>query len=241
MSTITAALCDDDPTWLVQAEHVLEDYAHHSGMVLDLQAFSDGTTMLATCPQAPDVLFCDIELGPDKNGIDLVQEVKCAWPSCQVVYVTNYLRYAPDVYVTEHLWFALKDTFEDRLPEIMEKLAHQMEDVSHALAVETTDHSLLSLSCTHIVSLERRGRETVITCDDGCSYQVPDRLPTLLDRLPQRLFVQCHGSFAVGLSHVRLVKRDAIVMSGGVEIPLSRRHARAFRDRYLDWVDDHAL
>ena len=31
------------------------------------------------------------------------------------------------------------------------------------------------------------------------------------------------------------------VMQGGEEVPLSRRYARSFRERYLDWVEDHAL
>ena len=241
MSTITAALCDDDPSWLGHTARVLDAYAQRTNTTLNLLSHSDGAAMLENCTQTPDVLFSDIELGSDQNGIDLVQEVKRAWPSCQVVYVTNFLRYAPEVYVTDHLWFVLKDSFEERLPEIMEKLARQMEDGARSLAAETTDHDLLSIPCTHIVSLERHVRETLITCDDGCRYQVPDRLSMLIDRLPQRLFAQCHGSFIVGLGHVRLVRRDAIVVHDGTEIPLSRRYARSFRNRYLDWVDDHAL
>lgn len=241
MSTIRAALCDDEPTWLEQAEHLLDDFARRSGMNITIEAFTDGASLLEGCDQTPDVLFCDVEIGTTERGIDLVQAVKQAWPSCQVVYVTNFLRYAPDVYVTEHLWFVLKDTFEERLPEIMGKLVRQMEDGSCSLASETTAHELLSLPCTEIVSLERKGRVTIIACDDGNSYQVPDRLPALLERLPRRLFAQCHGSYAVSLSHIRLVGRDALFLHDGAQVPLSRRFAHSFRERYLDWVDDHAL
>ena len=45
----------------------------------------------------------------------------------------------------------------------------------------------------------------------------------------------------VGLAHVRLVRRDSIVLDAGMEVPLSRRFARGFRERYLTWADDHAL
>lgn len=241
MSTIRAALCDDEQAWLERAEQSLDAFARRSGMGISVEAFSDGASLLTSCTQPPDVLFCDIEIGSSESGIDLVKEVKCAWPSCQVVYVTNFLRYAPDVYVTEHLWFVLKDTFEERLPEVMGKLVRQMEDGSRVLATETIGHDLLSLPCARIVSLERKGRVTTIICDDGNEYQVPDRLPSLVERLPRRLFVQCHGSYVVGLAHVRFVGRNAIVLHDGVEVPLSRRFARAFRERYLDWADDHAL
>ena len=62
------------------------------------------------------------------------------------------------------------------------------------------------------------------------------KLVVELNRLPDRLFARCHGSYAVGFKHVRLLKRDSLVVQGDAEIPLSRRYARAFRSQYLVWV-----
>lgn len=126
-------------------------------------------------------------------------------------------------------------------PSCSNSRIHSLEDGSKALALQTTDHGILSISCTQIVSFERSGRTTIVTLADGSRHLVSDRLTDLLERVPQRLFARCHGSFAVGLEHVRMVKRDSIVMRGGAEVPLSRRYARSFRERYLDWVEDYAL
>ena len=241
MDLIRVALCDDEPEWLESSRRSLESFAEHNGYEFEIGSYGDGQFMLNEREVAPDVLFCDIELGEDKSGIDIVREVSREWPSCQIVYVTNFLRYAPEVYVTEHLWFVLKDRFEERLPEIFEKLLRQMEDGSKALTLQTTDRDILSIPCTQIVSFERRGRTTTVTLSDATQHLVPDRLKDLLERVPQRLFARCHGSYAVGLGHVRLVGHDSIVMQEGEEVPLSRRYARSFRERYLDWVEDHAL
>ena len=92
-----------------------------------------------------------------------------------------------------------------------------------------------------LLSLERKARVTTIEVQTGEAYQVPERLALLLARLPERLFARCHGSFAVGLAHVRLVRKDAIVVDTGTEVPLSRRYAGSFRERYLDWAESHAL
>jgi DNA-binding LytR/AlgR family response regulator len=241
VSAIRAVLCDNEPSWIETATRVLSEYGRESGCELKVTSYTSPNELLESNELAPDVLFCDIELGETENGIDLVGGLSHRWPRCQVVYVTNFLRYAPEVYVTEHLWFVLKDSFAERLPSVIESLLRQMEDGSKTITIETVSHELLSLPCTQIVVLERRARVTSITCVSGDTYVVSDRLVALMERLPQRIFAQCHGSFVVGLSHIRMVRHDTILLDGGIEVPLSRRFVRGFRERYLDWADDHAL
>jgi len=241
VSILRVALCDDEQSWLDESARILRAYAQQTDLLLELSSYHEGHELLEKQTEAPDVLFTDIELGPNESGIDLVRLVARRWPRCQIVYVTNFLRYAPEVYVTEHLWFVLKDHFANRLPEIMEKLEHQMNDDGRVLLLETIEHEMLSLPCPQIASLERRGRATIIKATEGNCYQVPDRLPTLLDRLPGRVFVRCHASYAVNLNHVRVVRTDTMVLDDGSIIPISRRYARNFRNRYLDWADDHAV
>ena len=241
MSVVRAAICDDEQSWLDEAQQILTSYAREEGLDLPLASYGTSHDLLAATEPSPDVLFCDIELGDSDNGIELVRKVASRWPSCQIVYVTNFLRYAPEVYVTEHLWFVLKERFAERLPEIMEKLQRKMEDDSRSLMVKAVTHETLLLPCPKLVSLERRGRTTFIREVGGRVFEVPDRLPALLERLPSRSFARCHASFAVNLSHVRLVRQDTIEMDDGSLIPISRRFAHGFRDGYLDWADDHAV
>ena len=241
METIHVAICDDEQTWRSHASRALDAYALKAEIKLDIRSYASGAELLAADTPAPDVLFADIKLGPTQNGIDLVHEVAKVWPSCQIVYVTNYLRYAPDVYSTDHLWFVLKDQFEERLPEVMEKLGHHLDDAGHLLTLETLDHTYLSIPCSRVISLERKGRTTTILIADDEPRLVADRLPSLLERLPERLFVRCHGSFAVNLAHVQLLTASAITMDDGSQVPVSRRYSRVVRERYLDWADDHIV
>lgn len=239
---LNIAICDDEKSWLEESVQALQSYASSSGLDLSIESYTSGADMLCSVKSAPDLLFCDIELnGEGISGIDLVGEVNRMWPNCQMVYVTNFLRYAPDVYVTEHLWFALKEQFEERLPEIFTKYLRQRTEKNAVLAVTTTDRELLSIPCEDILCFERRGRTTTITMRDGTNYIVPDRLPDLLDRLPRSSFARCHGSFAVNLAYVRAVGKDSVTLAGGATVPLSRRISRGFRDHYLDWVGAHAV
>lgn len=241
MNKLSVILCDDEPTWLRRGEQFLRAYARSELIELELSTYESVESLLTGQTAAPDALFCDIELESGENGIDLVGKVNSLWPHCQVVYVTNFLRYAPEVYVTEHLWFVLKDDFERRLPEILQKLMRKIEDEAYTLSLETIGGELIALPSDRILKLERTGRVTRISVDDGETVEVSERLPSLLDRLPRRSFARCHGSFAVNMGHVFAIRLDSIDLDDGSMVPLSRRYARLFRERYLDWADDHAV
>lgn len=241
METIRAAICDDERSWLTHAERSLSAYALDAGIRLDLRSYTSGDELFAADDLAPDVLFADIKLGSSQDGIDLVHQVMQTWPACQIVYVTNYLRYALDVYSTDHLWFVIKDQFDERLPEVMEKLRRHLNDADRQLALETLDHTFLSVPCSQVIALERKGRTTTVFMAGGEPYLVADRLPNLLERLPERLFMRCHGSFAINLAHVQLLTSDTITMDDGSRVPVSRRYSRVVREKYLEWADDHTV
>lgn len=235
------AMLDDDEGWVEKASAVMCSYANQGGLALSTYLWKSATDLLEGQEVAPDALFVDIELEDSVNGIDLVREAAKRWPRCQVVYVTNYLRYAPDVYVTDHLWFVLKDDFEKRLPEILEKLARRLDEKRLTLQVKTLERVTVLLPCTSIVYLERKGRATIIHLERGDSHRVADKLVDLLDRLPESVFARCHGSFAVNLGHIRVLRADTLTMSDGSEVPVSRRYAPMLRSGQLEWADRHAV
>lgn len=237
MKTLHAALLDDNEAWLSKEADILHAYARQAGLLLELSAHTSSLALLAAGIPAPDVLFSDIEMGEDDSGISFAQHVHSIWPACQVVYVTNHLRYALDVYTTEHLWFVLKDQFEQRLPEVLSKLLRQMDERDAVIVLKTTSHELVSVPCSDVVYLERNGRITKVYVAGGATYQVPDRVATLLDNLPSESFARSHGSFAVNLSHVRGIDADTVRTTDDWEVPLSRRFTRGFKDAFLGWAD----
>ena len=69
----------------------------------------------------PDIIFMDINLeNSSASGIDLIHKVNFLNPSCQVIYISQYLEYASDVYDTRHTYFMNKE----RLSELLGKALH---------------------------------------------------------------------------------------------------------------------
>ena len=114
-------ICDDDKVWGRRASNIIGEYRKKTSLDVEIQYFPDKESLLNYEGDPIEALFLDIELG-DGNGIELAEEVHKKWSSCLIIFLTNHLSYATDVYRTEHIWFALKEQFQSRVGEIFDRI-----------------------------------------------------------------------------------------------------------------------
>ena len=95
-------ICDDDAIWCRKAEQIIYKYADQTETELEVICFMIPEELNSYEGYPLDMLFMDIVLenNEEKNGIDLVAMVNKKWKDCQIIYLTNYLFYATEVYHT---------------------------------------------------------------------------------------------------------------------------------------------
>ena len=102
------AVCDDNRELLEAAAERLRIYFEGEEIVLSL--FETGEALLNSVREK-DCLYqlaiLDIELG-EMNGIEVGDELNRLLPDCQIIYLTGYLDYAPEVYSTRHTYYVYK-------------------------------------------------------------------------------------------------------------------------------------
>lgn len=231
------AICDDDEGQRIEAAETLARFADDRRLDMAIETF-DSTDRFLTDgnPGLFDIVFMDIEFNGSPEGIDAVQRTNEVAPMCQVVYLTNYLQYSVDVYRTDHVWFVLKNQFEERLPEVFEKIGRINEARHQFFVVATRESGLVKIPCKDVLYLERQTRISRIVCRTAV-YEANDRLTVLMEKLPQTTFVFCHSSFVVNMPRVAELHSTQIVMENGDTLPVSRRYAKGFRQRYFKWAD----
>ncbi len=229
------AVCDDNKNWLDQASAIIHMFAEENGLQPVLFLFSDTDVLLQEQKEPFDLIFMDIVLGREKNGIQIVKMINERWPACQIVYLTNYLGYAMDVYETEHVWFVLKSQFKDRLPVVFERVKHRLEHGLNLFVFTASDQEIVTLDCGKIRYLERSGRLTSIVTEDRV-YYTRDKIAPLLERLPAGDFLRCHSSYIVYLPAVQSIQKDRLLMKDGSVIIISRSYQKEFRRSFLEWA-----
>lgn len=220
------AICDDDVVQLhiIQEElkkNIGEDLSY-SVDTFDGETAFDNMLQSGSCPY--DIIFMDIVLG-DKStsGIELIHKVNFLNPSCQVIYISQYLEFASDVYDTQHIYFLNKE----RLPELLGKALHTaIKNISR-----TDNNNYLYFSIrkkqykipqNDILYMERNLRETTIVTRND-EFKISEKIDLLLQRLPS-YFVTCHRSYAVNLRLVSSIHQYAVAFPNGKSIPVGRTH-----------------
>lgn len=245
-----AAICDDSRAWLERASEVLETYLKKHGLDVRIFCYNDTEKCIEELPQGAGVLFMDIEWEPaDKNdtavnitpkGIEAAAKINERYPNCRIVYLTNHLGYALDVYNTEHAWYVLKEQFEERLPEVFEKIGRLEEESRQDIVLRTDDGRVVRTLCSEICYAERNGRKTRVVTDED-ALVIREKISELEKMLPSSGFARCHNSIIVKLTKVKEIYRGHLVLADGTELLISRGRSKTFRAEYMNYTKDRSL
>ena len=117
-------LCDDNEVFLSETEKMIS--AEYKG-VLNVTVSKTIAEALAEISEINmDIAVLDIEMDKE-SGIDLARILNEKFPDCRIIYLTNHISYASDVYSTDHTYFVLKDDMDKNLPRAIEKAVNEKE------------------------------------------------------------------------------------------------------------------
>ena len=233
-------ICDNEALWRDKEERILREYFQKNGVNHHITKFETAEEMFSFNAHSLDVLLLDIELGDTDsgNGIAVAKKINEKWPDCEIIYVTNYLLYATDVYETGHVYFVLKDQFEDRLYAVINKVRQTYNAKKKNIIFSVINKGIINLSPDEIIYFERDKRITKVITDDGI-YEVWDSMNKIMEKLPLKEFVRCHNSYIVHLNAVKKLDKTQFVMKNNDKIGISRSYLKHAKDAYMSWAEDY--
>lgn len=229
-------ICDDNEIILKKYKMILEGYldAHNICFTLNLFSTPDRVLLFAKHNYI-DLAFLDIELAGE-NGIELAKKLNYLQPGCQIVYLTNYLEYATEVYDTRHNAYVLKKQFPERVAQVMEKVLASMKRDEKKIAISDGKNMFLLLE-KELVLVERCQRYTILHMENGEKYKTKEKLLEVEKLLDKKLFMRCHNSYLVSMMHIKQYRRNAVLLDNDTEITISRQYIKPVREQFLGFCD----
>ena len=212
MEPIRALIADDDAGMRLLMRKLLEK---SGGFVLCGEA-SDGAELLALAAEHhPQLVLLDVEM-PGVSGVDCARELQDSDPHTILIFATAHDKYMADAFEVYAFDYLLKPFKAERALATLERaksVLRTREDAARsAKPVEPRPQSgriLLKhrdgvsvINMEDILLVQREERATVLyTVNDG-RYVTGDSLADIEARLDPALFMRCHKSYIINLSHV---------------------------------------
>ena len=230
-------ICDDDKQWRESCKRTLEGFSSMIKLTMEIRCFATAEELLEYKDTPLDAVFLDIELGR-KNGIFVAKKLNKTKPNCKIIYMTNYLHYATEIYNTEHIWFVVKKHFQDKVGEIISRILREFESKTSRIVLKTLKNEVISIVPSDIYYLEREKRGTrVVTVWD--EYHVKERMSDIVPQLSELDFSQYHNSYVVNFRYVKELQKDMYILYGEADkeqiVQISRRYVQKTREDFLKW------
>ena len=178
--------------------------------------------------EQPELLFMDIEM-PYINGIDFLSGIR---NPPKVIITSAYEQYALKGYelnVTDYLLKPISfDRFLKAVNRVHELLQKEQESTPEPYLFVKTDKLLKKVTIQDILFIESMGNYVLI--HTASSKEITySPLKSLLEFLPDNLFIQVHRSYIVQTSKVQAIEGNMLII-GTHKIPI----ARNLRDEVLN-------
>lgn len=216
---------DRDVQAVYYKEIICRELAGHELNLKHYQSAEDCLADHAFLEEA-DIFLIDIQL-EGSSGIELGKRLIKTYPQIKIIFISGYIRYAPEVYEVPHVYFVWKPDLEVRLPQALQMACRQSR--RSILPLNWKGHRKF-IFMDDIMYIERELRKSRIVLPEQEHY-VYMTLEELMDRLQEQRFIRIHKSYIVNFDHISEFCRQSIVLRDGTQLPVSRTYRAAVSER----------
>lgn len=237
---IKTVIIDDEPL----AIEVIQNYCNTLPEICVLKTFTSPVEALGFIHKNNvDLVFLDIQM-PQLSGLEFIDTLAY---KPMVIFTTAYPQYAVDGFELEAVDYLVKPISYKRFLKAFNKLNTVKEEpatpVLPALpAISTTaaaednfvfvkaEYGSVKLFISEITYIEGLKDYLKINLSTGKYILTLSNFKTLLEKLPEKLFIRVHNSYVVNLTYVDSVQRNRILINN-MRIPISESYKKPFFDR----------
>ncbi|MBO0842969.1 MAG: response regulator transcription factor [Nocardioides sp.] len=187
-----------------------------------------------------DAVFLDIQM-PGLSGLELARILGRFRTPPAIVFVTAHEEHALTAFDLRAVDYVLKPVRAERLTETVERLAAQRSPSEKGAGSSAEDLQIpvelggvtRFVRRSDILHVEAQGDYARLHTAAG-SHLLRVPLTQLEQEWGQARFARIHRSLLVNLAHVKELRseggRCSVVLAGGAELQVSRRHTRQLKD-----------
>ena len=183
-----------------------------------------------------DIVFMDVEM-PEMNGIEACHMLAEANPHTLFVMITSHDQYIDDAFRLHAFRFLTKPIDWDRFDHCLQEAVYISNTYNTKINIVHKDGTA-TLYTDEIIAVEPSHKKSIIHTVLGI-YKSPMDMNYWETQLNFAGFYVPSRGFVINFEHVKRIdkERQVVIMEGGIEVCISRRKSKDFKNSYLTYLN----
>lgn len=237
---VRIAICDDNRFFLENLRASIRKFLDSHRIAAEIHIYECAEAipepLLASC----DLFFLDIDLENDNyNGIDLARKIRQVRQDSVIIFVTNYIEYAPEGYEVQAFRYLLKSEIKKKLERFLTQALAKLQVEQQSLDIVIAGEPYRVL-LSEILYIESQAHVAVIYAQKKGSKSVKEyRFYSSLTKLEEQLsaqgFLRIQKSYIVNMRHLAKLQCKEAVLDNGIVLPVSEKNYSIQKKQYMLW------
>ena len=233
-------LCDDNPCFLEKLRENIRAILKRNKQDSVIYAYSSMEDIPIELISQTNMFFLDIDFASHAyTGIDIARRIRSQNRNTIIIFVTNYIQYAPDGYEVQAFRYLLKSDISTKLEhcllQAIERLTLDDETMMITVAGET-----IVLPLTDILYLEAQAHNVSIFVQAAGEtrpkqYRIYATLSSMEQQLGNQGFLRIQKSYLVNMRRLSKYQCTEAVLDTGMSLRVSQKIYSEQKKKYLLW------
>lgn len=175
-----------------------------------------------------DLVLLDIRMG-EMDGVELAHKLRDEGFLGQIIFTTDYAEYVWEGYKVSALDFLMKPVDYSSCAVLLDKVQNTIREQKYYIC--QTSEMTVRIPYEEILYFEANLHYIIVNTIKN-QYITRSSLSEVVQTIDADLFVQCHRSFLVNISHVSSFSQKNVTMSNDMKIDVGRKYLGLIREKF---------
>lgn len=232
-------ICDDDTNMLAAIRAIVESVLKEAGERGRIYALSDAATISDQILSGCDIALLDIDFdGAAYTGMDIARRIRELGADTVILFVTNFIEYAPAGYEVRAFRYILKRDLDADLEAALPLALKQLNQETLPIQV---NGEIIKIPLEDILYLEVQQHNvtvvtrTVLPDHKQREYDFYGSLSDLEQKLEPLGFLRIHKSYLVNMKHLKKFQCREATLDNGMTLRVGEKSYAENKQKFLLW------
>lgn len=237
-SVVRVLICDDDRLYLNKIHALIQSFFSEQGVKAKIHTYCSweeiGTPILGSY----DIAILDIDYaGKSYTGIDIAKSLREVRQDAVIIFLTNYVEYAPEGYEVQAFRYILKSDIARKLDSCLSLALNQLRSSQKVIKIQINGE-LIDIRLSNILYFESQQHMIIAHVQKGANlkqYLFYSSLTTLEAQLASNGFLRIHKSYLVNMAKLKKYQCHEAILTDGTTLRVSEKNYSQQKEKYLRW------